>query len=83
MALHYSPICLKCPSLYQEDIPVNDDTVGNKEIARVLYICVSCWLLAHESPDLFQAEAKIHLLKAEQIHKITTISTQNDVFFQT
>ena len=42
-----------------------------------IYICVSWWLLAHESRDLSQAETKKVLLKAEQIHKLT----QNDDFF--
>ena len=34
--------------------------------------------MAHESRDLSQSEMKILLLKAEQIHKITTIFNQND-----
>ena len=34
----------------------------------VLYICVSFWLLAHESRDVSQAETKI----AEQFHKMIT-----------
>ena len=47
----------------------------------VLYICVNFWLLAHKSHDLSQVETKL-LLKAEQIHKMTTIFTQNDGFFK-
>ena len=30
----------------------------------LLYICVSCWLLAHESRDLSQAKTKITLVKS-------------------
>ena len=36
------------------------DSAKKLQIAiQVLYICVSCWLLAHESRDLSQAETKI------------------------
>ena len=35
----------------------------------MLYICVSFWLLAHESRDYFQAETKKILLTVEQIKK--------------
>ena len=31
---------------------------------QVIYICVSFWLLAHESRDLSQAETKITLVKS-------------------
>ena len=37
----------------------------------------SCWLLEVESRD-FQAEKERSACKAEQIHKMTTIFTQND-----
>ena len=37
----------------------------------MLYICVSFWLLAHESRDLSQVETKMLFLKAEQSHKMT------------
>jgi len=46
------------------------------------YIYVSSLLFAHESHDLSQAETKIILVKSWQIHKMTTILTQNDDFFQ-
>ena len=36
----------------------------------VVYICFSCWLLAHESRDLSQDETKITVARAEQIHKM-------------
>ena len=36
-------------------------------------------LLAPESRDLFQAEKEITAYKAEQIHKMTPIFTQNDI----
>jgi len=36
------------------------DSAKKLQIAiQVLYICVSCWLLAHESCDLSQTETKI------------------------
>ena len=38
----------------------------------------SFWLLGVESHDFFQAEKERTACKAEQIHKMTTISTQND-----
>ena len=50
-------------------------------LPMVLYICVSFGLLAHESRDLSQAETKITLVKRLKNHKMTTIFTQNDVFF--
>ena len=37
----------------------------------------SFWLLAPKSRDLFQAEKEIAAGKVGQIHKITTIFTQN------
>ena len=41
-------------------------------------MCSSLLQLAVESRDLSQDEKKI---EAEQIHQITTLFTQNDVFF--
>ena len=41
------------------------------------------WLLAVGSRDLSQAEKEITACKVEQIHKMTTIFTQNDDFLQT
>ena len=38
----------------------------------------SFWLLAVELRDLSQAEKEITACKAEQIHKMTPIFTQND-----
>ena len=49
-------------------------------VSKVLYICVNCWRLAHKTRDLPQAETKrIYKIKAEQVHKLATIFTQNDV----
>ena len=49
--------------------------------SMVLYSCVSFCLLAQESRDISQAETKITLVKkAEQVHKMTPIFTQNDDF---
>ena len=41
-------------------------------------MCFSFWLLGVESHDFSQAEKKRTPCKAEQIHKMTTILTQND-----
>ena len=41
-------------------------------------MCSSFWLLGFESQDFSQAEKERTACKAEQIHKLTTISTQND-----
>ena len=49
-------------------------------VPKVLYICVSCKLLAHKSRDLSQAEKKL-FLKAEKIHKMT-ILTEKSLFVQ-
>ena len=38
----------------------------------------SFWLLAPESRDLSQVEKEMTACKAELIHKLTTIFTQND-----
>ena len=43
-------------------------------------ICSSFQQLADESRDLSQAEKKITVVKDEQIHKMTTIFTQNGNF---
>ena len=45
---------------------------------KVLYMSSSFWLLGVESRDFSQAEKERTACKAEQIHKITTIFTQND-----
>ena len=45
--------------------------------ALVLYMCSSFWLLGFESRDFSQAEKERTACKAEQIHKLTTIFTQN------
>ena len=39
----------------------------------------SFWLLGVESHDFSQAEKEITACKAEQIHKMTPIFTQNDI----
>jgi hypothetical protein len=50
----------------------------------MLYICVSFWLLAHESRDLSQSETKNALLKSltkSQNDKYVSIFADNEVFF--
>ena len=46
-------------------------------ISKVHYICGSLLLLRVESRDFSQAEKERIACKAEQIHKMTTIFTQN------
>ena len=51
----------------------------NKQlVALVLYMSSNFWLLGVESRGLSQAEKERIACKAEQIHKMTTIFTQND-----
>ena len=45
---------------------------------KVVYMSSSFWLLSVGSRDLSQAEKEITACKDEQIHKMTTIFTQND-----
>ena len=47
------------------------------DILLVLYICVSFWLLAHES----KAETKICFLKAIQIHKLFSLFSLKVLIF--
>ena len=44
----------------------------------VLYMSSSFWLLGVESRDFYQAEKEKTACKAEQIHKMTTLFTQNE-----
>ena len=44
----------------------------------VLYMSSSFWLLRVESRDFSHAEVEKTACKAEQIHKMTTIITQNN-----
>ena len=54
-----------------------------RTVYLVLYICVSFWLLAHESRDLSQAE-KISLVKRwTNSQNYNYIFSPNDDFFQT
>ena len=46
------------------NMPYEFDFFLNQNEAKVLYISVSFWLLAHESSDLFQAETIITLVKS-------------------
>ena len=48
----------------------------------VLYMFSSFWLLGVESRDFSHAEKEKNACKAEQIHKMTTIFTQNENFEQ-
>ena len=43
-------------------------------------MCSTLLQLAPGSYDLPQAEKRITVRKAEQIHKMTTVFTQNDIF---
>ena len=54
-------------------IPNNIECLLYK-VTKLLYICVSFWLLAHESRDLPQAETKIILFKS-------WTNLQNDNYF--
>ena len=45
---------------------------------KVLYMSFSFWLLGVESRDFSHAEKERTACKAEQIHIMTTIFTQND-----
>ena len=47
----------------------------------VIYMCSSFWLLGVESRDFSKAEKERTACKAEQIHKMTTIFSQNDPRF--
>ena len=47
-------------------------------ILGALQQCSSCWLLEIETRGFSQAEKEKTACKAEQIHKMTTIFTQND-----
>ena len=53
-------------------IPLSDCTP-----IMVLYMSPSFWLLGVESRDFSQAEKERTACKAEQIHKMATIFTQN------
>ena len=45
---------------------------------KVLYMCSSFWLLEVESRDFSQAETEKTASKAEQIHKMAAIFSQNN-----
>ena len=47
-------------------------------VIQVLYMSSSFWLLGVESRDFSHAEKERTACKAKQIHKMTTIFTQND-----
>ena len=47
--------------------------------AMVLSMCSSFWMLGVESHDFSQAETEITACKAEKIHKMTSIFTQNNI----
>ena len=49
-----------------------------RDVAQVLYMSSSFWLLGVESRDFSQAEKERTACKAEQIHTMTTCFTQND-----
>ena len=65
-------------SLYSHE---NYGILIHKELmyqTKVVYMSFSFLQLAVESRDLSQAEIEITVCKVEQIHKMTTIFTQND-----
>ena len=45
-------------------------------------MCSSSWLLGVESSDFSHAEKERTACKAEQVHKLTTICTQNGLGFR-
>ena len=47
-------------------------------MSQMLYMCSSFWLLGVESLEFSQTEKETTACKAEEIHKIATIFTQND-----
>ena len=47
---------------YPDNYRVREIGFFNQVIHMVVYICVSFWLLAHESRDLSQAETKINVV---------------------
>ena len=53
------------------------------DVIKVLYMSSSFGLLGFESRDFSQAEKGRTACKAEQIHKMTTIFTENNDSFQT
>ena len=59
-----------------EDIRQNEKTVQSL-FTKVLYISSSFWLLGVKSRDFSHAEKERTACKDEQIHKMTTIFTQN------
>ena len=60
----------------------SDSCIFSKELPEwnrmVLYMSSNFWLLGVESHDFSHAEKDRKACKAEQIHKMTTIFTQND-----
>ena len=57
--------------------PYSKSTFRILNATQVLYMSSSFWLLGVESRDFSQAEKEKTACKAEQIHKMTTIFTQN------
>ena len=58
--------------------------IGSEAIVlhhKVPYICVSCWLLAHKSRDLSQAETKIttYWKKLKKLTKLFSLRINTDV----
>ena len=49
-----------------------------ESLLEMVYMFFKFWLLADGSRDLSQAEKEITACKAEKIHKMATIFTQND-----
>ena len=80
-----TPKSVKCPaSISENPVPLCTLTIyghlGTKPPivqCKVVYICVSSWLLANKSRDLSQAEKKITVVKPEQIQRMTINFTQN------
>ena len=50
----------------------------SQEVCKVLYMSSRFWLLGVESRDFSHVEKERTACKAKQIHKMTTIFTEND-----
>ena len=63
---------------FRDTVEQNIDFFQN---IQVIYIWSNSFQFTVELHDLYQAEDKITIEKAEQMHKMTTVFTQNDNFF--
>ena len=68
----------KCTLLLESEILYLVKFMMSSYVTRMLYMSSSFWLLRVESREFSQAEKERTASKAEQIHKMTTLFTQND-----